>query len=118
MSAWVTILIPQAQAKREGRTQQRGVLRAMSALSVITLASGSTPTPPRIARTPSTAEAMHIQVHVWLSSAGEATSTHAPFWMHGRGVVEVSRSAHCGIKLARFGQKKLSHSASLPPVVL
>lgn len=61
---------------------------------------------------------MHIQVHVWLSGAGEATSTHAPFWMHGRGAVEVSRSAHCGIKLARFGQKKLSHSASLPPVVL
>lgn len=106
MSAWVTILIPQAQAKREGRTQQRGVLRAMPALSVITLASGSTPTPPRIARTPSTAGAMHIQVHVWLSGAGEATSTHAPFWMHGRGAVEVSRSAHCGIKLSGFGKKK------------
>lgn len=49
---------------------------------------------------------MHIQVHVWLSGAGEATSTHAPFWMHGRGAVEVSRSAHCGIKLSGFGKKK------------
>lgn len=85
MSAWVTILIPQAQAEREGRTQQRGVLRATSGLSVITLASGSTPMPPRIARTPSTAGAMHIQVRAWLSDAGEATSIRAPFWVRGVG---------------------------------
>mgnify|MGYP001856953709 CR=1 FL=1 len=45
MSAWVTILIPQAQAGRQGHTQQHGRLRASSMLSIMAPASGSIPKP-------------------------------------------------------------------------